>query len=119
MFAVIYRWRLHEGMEQQFADGWHRVTAAIHATCGSYGSRLHRAHDGTWVAYARWPDEETRARCGEPDPDGLAMMREAVAEGFPETRLLLVDDMLAEPDAPGTLRPPEQAQAQAQAQAQV
>ncbi|MEU2392352.1 antibiotic biosynthesis monooxygenase [Streptomyces sp. NPDC007369] len=105
MFAVIYRWRLREGMEQQFTDGWHRVTAAIHAMCGSYGSRLHKADDGTWVAYARWPDEETRAHCAEPDPDGLAMMREAVAEGFPETRMLVVDDMLAEPDATGALRP--------------
>ncbi|GGS23105.1 antibiotic biosynthesis monooxygenase family protein [Streptomyces nojiriensis] len=97
MFAVIYRWRLRPGMEQQFADGWHRVTAAIHAQCGSYGSRLHRADDGTWVAYARWPDEAARERCAAPDPQGVAMMVEAIAERLPETRMQLVDDMLAEP----------------------
>ena len=66
---------------------------------GSYGSRLHKADDGSWVAYARWPDRETREKCGTPDPEGEAMMREAIAEYFPETRLAIVDDLLAEPDA--------------------
>jgi hypothetical protein len=31
-----------------FVDGWQRVTTAIRENCGSYGSRLHRAADGTW-----------------------------------------------------------------------
>ncbi|MFE9629450.1 hypothetical protein [Streptomyces sp. NPDC006463] len=97
MFAVVYRWRLQEGKEQLFVDGWHRVTAAIHSQCGSYGSRLHQADDGTWVAYARWPDSETREQCAMPDPQGAAMMTETIAERFPETRLHIVDDMLAEP----------------------
>ncbi|MFE5593292.1 antibiotic biosynthesis monooxygenase [Streptomyces sp. NPDC056549] len=99
MFAVMYRWRVRPGKEQLLADGWHRVTLAIHQECGSYGSRLHRADDGTWVAYARWPDRETRENSVTPDPEGLAMMREAIAEYFPETRLTLVDDLLAEPEA--------------------
>ena len=63
MFAVIYRWRSKPGCEEQFVDGWARVTRAMHAGCGSYGSRLHRAGDGTWVAYARRPDAETCERC--------------------------------------------------------
>ncbi|MEU2235190.1 putative quinol monooxygenase [Streptomyces vietnamensis] len=98
MFAVVYRWRVRPGKEQLLVDGWHRVTVAIHQECGSYGSRLHKADDGTWVAYARWPDRETREKCGTPDPEGEAMMREAIAEYFPETRLTLVDDLLAEPE---------------------
>lgn len=97
MFAVIYRWRLHEGKEQLFAEGWHRMTASIHDRCGSYGSRLHRVDDGTWLAYARWPDVEARERCQGADPEALAMMREAVAEGFPEIRCEVFDDLLAEP----------------------
>ena len=32
MFAVLYRWQIKPGMEEQFMDGWHRVTRAIHAT---------------------------------------------------------------------------------------
>ena len=97
MFAVIYRWRLHEGKEQQFASAWHRMTAEIHKRCGSYGSRLHRADDGTWVAYARWPDAASRERCQGVDPDALSSMRQAIVESFPEIRCQVVDDLLAEP----------------------
>ncbi|MYW63767.1 hypothetical protein GTY65_06690 [Streptomyces sp. SID8379] len=97
MFAVIYRWRLHEGKEEQFAAGWHRVTLAIRAHCGSYGSRLHRADDGTWVAYARWPDAATREASPDVDPEGVAMMREAISESFPAVRCEVTDDLLAEP----------------------
>jgi heme-degrading monooxygenase HmoA len=97
MFAVIYRWRLKPGYEEQFVDGWARVTRAIHAGCGSHGSRLHRAGDGTWVAYARWPDAETRERCEHGDLEGARLMREAVAETFPETIMDIVQDLLHEP----------------------
>ncbi|MEU4091828.1 antibiotic biosynthesis monooxygenase [Streptomyces sp. NPDC026673] len=97
MFAVIYRWRLHQGKEQQFASSWHRMTEEIHNRCGSYGSRLHQADDGTWVAYARWPDASARERCQGVDPEALSSMREAIAESFPEIRCNVIDDLLAEP----------------------
>ncbi|MBO1331349.1 antibiotic biosynthesis monooxygenase [Streptomyces sp. VRA16 Mangrove soil] len=97
MFAVIYRWRLHEGKEQQFTAGWRRVTLAMHKHGGSYGSRLHQVDDGTWVAYARWPDAATRDACPDVDPEGEAMMSEAIAEYLPTIRCDVVDDLLAEP----------------------
>ncbi|GAA2069980.1 hypothetical protein GCM10009801_20320 [Streptomyces albiaxialis] len=97
MFAVIYKWRLKQGKEEQFIASWRRMTTAIHESCGSYGSRLHRADDGTWVAYARWPDAATRERCQGTDPEALESMREAIEEYFPETRCEVTDDMLAEP----------------------
>ena len=50
MFAVVYRWRLRPGREEQFVDGWERVTRALHAGCGRSGSRPHRAAAGPWVA---------------------------------------------------------------------
>ncbi|WP_351229128.1 antibiotic biosynthesis monooxygenase [Streptomyces sp. NPDC002133] len=97
MFAVIYRWRLHQGKEQQFASSWDRMTEKIHDHCGSYGSRLHQADDGTWVAYARWPDASARERCPGVDPEALSSMREAIAESLPEIRCHVIDDLLAEP----------------------
>jgi hypothetical protein len=97
VFAVVYRWRLHPGREEQFVDGWERVTAAIRAGCGSHGSRLHRADDGTWVAYARWPDAATREACAHGDAEGERLMAESVAERFPELTMQLVSDRLAEP----------------------
>jgi heme-degrading monooxygenase HmoA len=99
-YAVIYRWRLRPGYEEQFAAAWRRVTLAIHDQCGSYGSRLHQAADGTWVAYARWPSAEARAACfaaGSPDPEGSRLMREAVEEAYDDVELTVADDLLREP----------------------
>lgn len=59
-----------------------RVTAAIHTTCNSYGSRLHKCQDRTWLAYARWPDAATRDRCEHREIEGQRLMREAVAENY-------------------------------------
>jgi hypothetical protein len=97
VFAVIYRWRLHPGREEQFVDGWNRVTRAILRSCGSYGSRLHRAGDGSWVAYARWPGEQTRKDCQHGETEGARLMGEAIAERLPEITMELVSDLLAEP----------------------
>ncbi|MFD4914976.1 hypothetical protein ACFWNR_17330 [Streptomyces virginiae] len=57
------------------------------------------------MAYARRPDEESRERCAAPDPVGVAMMVEAIAERLPEIRMEIVDDMPAEPDQVGARRP--------------
>ncbi|WP_448640479.1 antibiotic biosynthesis monooxygenase [Geodermatophilus sp. URMC 63] len=97
MFAVVYRWRLHPGAEDRFVDGWARVTRAIRARCGSHGSRLHRAADGTWVAYARWPDAATRERCEHGDTEGERLMAGAVAERFEAIPMEIAVDLLAEP----------------------
>jgi len=99
MFAVIYRWRLHPGHEEQFVDGWNLRTRAIQRSCGSYGSRLHRADDGSWVAYARWPDEQTRKECQPDDTEGARLMGEAIAESLPEITMQIVSDLLAEPQS--------------------
>ena len=96
MYAVLYRWRLKPGREEQFVDGWQRVTLAIHARCGSYGSRLHRGADGTWFAYARWPDAATRAACHHGETEGLRLMSEAT-EHLEQLPAEVVVDLLDEP----------------------
>lgn len=97
MFAAIYRWRLKPGMEEQFVDGWERVTKAILAECGSYGSRLHTCDDGLWLAYARWPSAAARDQCEHQELEGQRLMREAVAEDLPEIRCEITSDLLADP----------------------
>lgn len=84
-------------MEQQFVDGWERVTRAIRGSCGSYGSRLHRGDDGTWLAYARWPSREARVECEFQEEEGVRLMQEAIEERFPEITCQLVSDLLSEP----------------------
>lgn len=96
-FMVIYRWRLHPGKEQQFVEVWSRNTPLIIERCGGLGSRLHRAEDGTWLAYAQWPDRATwEASYAVPgwDTEGGRLMEEAIAERLPRTLLEPVADFL-------------------------
>jgi hypothetical protein len=102
MYIVVYHWQLRPGCEDTFREGWRRVTRALRAERGSLGSRLHRADDGTWVAYAQWPSREQFERSVAlgplADEPGYAMMKDSVAPSdwvLPRFRLEVVDDLLA------------------------
>ena len=87
MFAVIYRWQVVPGLEPQFEQGWKRGTERIAAEFGGWGSRLHKGENGTYVAYAQWPDEATwktamESRMYHSDDEARRMYREAIV---PET----------------------------------
>ena len=104
-FVVIYRWRLHPGKEPQFQQVWSRNTPLIIEKCGGLGSRLHRADDGTWLAYAQWPDRETWERSytvPDWDPEGGRILQDAIAERFPRILLNPVADFWV----PATLQAP-------------
>ena len=102
--VVLYRWRLHPGLETSFINAWSRVTAALREHCGSLGSRLHRGSDGLWYGYAQWPDAATRqqAFAGAVDSAAHAQMRAAIAEDFPEVVLSPVADFLVLPNDSAT-----------------
>ena len=97
-FCVIYRFRLRDGMESRFKECWSRVTEAIRDTRGGLGSRLHKASDGTWAAYAQWPDRETWARSQQmdaiDDAEAIEMMASAIAERLPPILLETQVDLL-------------------------
>jgi hypothetical protein len=96
-FIVIYRWRLHADMEKRFQEIWSRNTPQIALRCGGLGSRLHKAEDGTWLAYAQWPDKETWERSySVPDWDleGREAMQEAIIERLPRILLYPIADFL-------------------------
>lgn len=94
--TVLYRWRVRAGAEESFVRGWELVTRAIQRTCGSHGSRLHRAAEGPWLAYARWPDRETRERCSHDETEGLELMSRS-AELVEVLHLEQVSDLLDRP----------------------
>lgn len=96
-FAVLYRWRLHEGAEEAFVTGWSRVSARLLAERGSLGSRLHRGADGLWYSDAQWPSAEARDvafSLGSIDAEASRLMRESIAEALPEIALESVADFL-------------------------
>ncbi len=99
-FVVLYRWRVAADKEASFVAAWRRVTALMVERRGGLGSRLHRASDGTLLAYAQWPSEEAWRAAAERnkaevlDEDAVAAMREAIVERFDEVRLTPVADLL-------------------------
>ena len=61
------------------------------------GSRLHKAEDGTWFAYALWPSKwawEQSQALPSVDPEGSRQMLEAEAEAFEPVVLTPVADFL-------------------------
>jgi heme-degrading monooxygenase HmoA len=97
MFIAVYRWKLKEGQEGRFREGWRRRTEEIYRKCGSLGSRLHRAEDGTWVAYAQWPDRATwESAAGVPVEDAGAseLMRESAETSYPSAYMEVAEDLL-------------------------
>ncbi|HEY0081439.1 MAG TPA: antibiotic biosynthesis monooxygenase [Pyrinomonadaceae bacterium] len=97
MFVAVYRWKLKEGQEEKFREGWRRRTGEIYRKCGSLGSRLHRAEDGTWVGYAQWPDRrswEAARQVPVTDTEASALMKESVEESYPEMHLEVLDDLI-------------------------
>jgi hypothetical protein len=58
MFAVIILFQLKQGKENTFRSAWKSLTELIYQHEGSLGSRLHKADQSTYIAYAQWPDKK-------------------------------------------------------------
>lgn len=99
MFVVVYRWRLKPGFEETHRAGWRAVTESIRRAYATGGSRLHRDADGSWIAYAVWPDQATYDRAQSvpsvATDEDRAQMREGL-DGAVEVlhRLTVTDDLL-------------------------
>lgn len=96
-FAVIYRWRLVPGREADFERAWARMTERIASDLGGLGSRLHRAADGTWAAYAQWPSRAAWEAGGLDDEEAVTLRRamaDAVEEVLPTETFDVARDLL-------------------------
>ena len=104
-FAVLYRWRLHDGAEESFTKAWSRISELLLSERGSLGSRLHRGPDGWWYSYAQWPSAQAREQAfagAALDLEASRQMREAIAESLPELVLESVADFMVLPPKNGT-----------------
>lgn len=66
MFTVIERIEVKPDQRQHFVLCWRTVHEAIEEQCGSLGSRLHAADDGTFIGYMQWPDRGAWEACELP-----------------------------------------------------
>ena len=100
MFIAVYRWKVKQGMEDQFREAWRRGTVAIRRRHGSFGSRLHRTLDGDFVGYAQWPSEKLwrsvyDAHFPHDDKEASDMFRTAIEVSHgPELLMEVTDDLL-------------------------
>lgn len=101
MIAFLYRWRIKSGREDQFIESWAAVTRYHREHSGSLGSRLHRGSDGIYYGYALWPSAETREIAFKKSValSAYSLMREAIAESFPEVELKILKDLIIEENA--------------------
>ena len=58
LFCVVYRFVVKPGREVEFEQVWRELTGLIREHQSSRGSRLHRAADGVFIAYAQWPSRD-------------------------------------------------------------
>ena len=97
MFSVIYKWKLKEGHEETFREGWRKITELFYQEYNSKGSRLHKSNDGFYIAYAQWPDRETWAKDKDISDQYdiyFKMMTDSVEQGFEPVLLDVIDDLL-------------------------
>lgn len=107
MFAVIYRGYLKVGREAEYLTAWKKVAQYFIEERGAIGSSLHRAEDGLFVAYSRWPDKKTRNASwpGEKAPSeelppeicqAIIILKECLdpERAFPEICMEVVEDLL-------------------------
>ncbi|MFN4151943.1 MAG: antibiotic biosynthesis monooxygenase family protein, partial [Candidatus Sericytochromatia bacterium] len=87
-----------EGKENDFIKVWSDLTNLIYEFEGSYGSRLHKSNNQTFIAYAQWPDKETWENSGSNLPDIAnnlrKQMKECCSEIKTEYQLNIVQDLL-------------------------
>lgn len=96
MFAVIYRWQLKPGTEDQFRAAWRQGTKDIEELFETGGSRLHRASDGSWLAYARWPNKQARNKAFRDGPPSAAVaeIQKYIEKEIDQISLEITDDLL-------------------------
>lgn len=64
MFSVIYTFKVKDGKDQDFLDGWTGLTKLIYKHEGSLGSKVHKDQNGNYVACAQWPSREVWENTG-------------------------------------------------------
>ena len=97
MMAVLIEFRVRPGQNDAFRAAWTETTDYIRARFGSLGSRLHRAGDDRYIAYALWPDRETYDRDHAWSDAGRAI-RQRMADTLVDGRGKVIDYLDVEVD---------------------
>lgn len=69
MIAIIYRGFVYPEREDEYLKLWKIIASYFVAERGALGSSLHKTDLGEYIAYSRWPDQQTRAASWGPDTE--------------------------------------------------
>lgn len=95
MFAVIYKFEIKEGLEEEFHKHWKIMTFEFRDHHGGLGSCLHKTDDGIYIAYAKWPTRELWEKKKEIiNRDSLARMSNCLNKSHPAMPLEILDNLL-------------------------
>lgn len=96
MYTILYEFIVKQGKEKEFIESWKSVTQLYIQHGNGLGSRLHLVGDQTYIAYAQWPNSDTRENAT------LPFEKEAIGEQMRATcnsikvvyRMNVVEDLL-------------------------
>lgn len=64
MFSVLYTFKVKDGHDDDFIEGWTGLTKLIYQYEASYGSKVLTDQNGNYVAHAQWPSKEVWLNAG-------------------------------------------------------
>ena len=76
MHAVIYKFDVKKGREEEFKMAWKKLTKAYLEFSGSMGSRLHTDESGNFIAYALWPNQQILSEANQKLPETKKSLRD-------------------------------------------
>ena len=96
--AVLYRWKLKSGKDEDFVAAWKRHVEVLSAESDLIGSRLHKADDGTFVAYSYWPSRKAweKAQAEPPKSAARALMAAAIDARLDDIHLDLIAEQFVD-----------------------
>lgn len=101
MFAVIYKGFIFPEKEETYKKNWHIIADFFKKERGALGSILHQTSSGEYIAYSRWPNQETRdaswneyASINPHIDDVMQLLRECIDRSKPyeEICMNVIDD---------------------------
>ncbi len=97
MLAVVLEFDVIDGKEKEFVSAWTECTKVIYENFGSLGSRLHIAENGSYIAYAQWPNDDVYEKSGE-WPERLIKIRDRMRATLKEGKPKLLYKLMTEVD---------------------
>ncbi len=99
-FAVIYSFKVKKGLVKEFIEAWEALTRLIYQYEHSFGSRLHKISENTFLGYAVWPSKEIWSSSGTNLlPESVVFrtkMREVCEEVKTIYQLDIISDLIKE-----------------------